>query len=418
MTPSPSLQPLESSGSTDSLPDMARPTIEMERPPYLVPREDGGRWLFHYQVPKRLRPPGWPGAIRLPIDSSKRTGRGDSDEAGAAIEDAKRLYARLTAERKALEPVEAAKGTIVWLVERLTADDNPEWTKRPPASKRTYLSCYKDLKEWSVDLKHPPLVSLSIPQIVTFLGGYASQPPMQHLMKSMLRSLYRQAKLEGLTTFNPIDRDIPLQPLPDTDPVAWPEEAVEMFCAHAVKIGRRSLALAIRLKWWTGIRNTDLIALQIPDHVLKADRGWVLRRKTSKRKRFVGVPLMPDVVDLLEAEIGDLPAGVALKRPLLVNENIGRAYTTTPFERACRAILAAIGYPELEIGHLRHTVMTEMEDAGVIDAQSAAVVGHSPSGHKALKERAYRITSERHSGEAMTMLADHRAKRREQRTKV
>ena len=53
-------------------------SLNAKLPMYVVAKRRGDGLTFYFQVPKRLRSAGWPGAVRLPIDSLKRSGRGDT----------------------------------------------------------------------------------------------------------------------------------------------------------------------------------------------------------------------------------------------------------------------------------------------------------------------------------------------------
>src|SRR5690348_12199277 len=68
-------------------------------PSYVVIKRRRNTVAFYHQVPKRLRPAGWPGSHRLPLDPAKRSGRGNKAELAAVATDAKKLYARMLDER-------------------------------------------------------------------------------------------------------------------------------------------------------------------------------------------------------------------------------------------------------------------------------------------------------------------------------
>lgn len=393
--------------------------MAVEIPPYLVKRQDGaGRWKFHFQVPKRHRPDGWPGALRLPLDGPKRTGRGDHEECMAAIADAEKLYQRLQVERQPTPTLVATPGTIPALIDAIMADDNQTWAAHPRATKKSYRSTFKAIRAWSQERGDPPLLSFTFPDFVAFLGRWKAKPSMQHLVKAGLRYVFRQAKIEGLTLSNPIDGDIPMAVRPKAEALEWTDEDVEAFCARAIATGRRSLALGIRFKWWNAMRNIDIIGLTIGKDVRRSAAGWTVARTTSKRKRAVIVRLTPDVVDLLEAEIGKVDDPAALIRPMLIDEKNGEPYSEDRWNHACKEVRDAIGLSHLRVTWLRHTVMTELEVAGVPTAASASLVGHAPASHERLKDRHYRILNEELAEQATSGLEELRAARKERRTKV
>ncbi len=423
-TRAPSAPLLASPEMDATMPDMSRrTTIELELPPYLVGRPGrDGRWLFHFQVPRRIRPEGWPGARRLPIDEKLRTGRGDHAEWTAAIADAKRLGARMAREKEAARPSVAPHGTIVWLIERITSDaTNPSWAEHSESTRRDYLSDFRALKEWSVELQHRPLALITRPELTAFVNRWRAKPFKQAHIKTALRYVYQQAKAEGLVDASPIDRDLKVARRPKSQPKEWPEEVVVAACALAVRNGRPSLAKALWVKWWRGLRNTDLIALRCPEHVFRADGAWMIDVETTKRGRPVIVRLPDEAVALHEAELAELAAqGVAPgPRPFLVNEETGRAWQMRAWNKNVADLLAdpAVGRPDLKPGWLRHTVITHLDEAGASNGASAAVVGHSPEAHEKLKVRHYRIRTKTLAEQGVTALEAHRVGRRNKERK-
>src|SRR4051812_13894213 len=89
------------------------PSLTVALPPYVVTKVRGGVTVFYFQVPRRLRPEGWAGAYRLPMDANKRTGICDGVELAAVVADGEALYERLTGER-AGAPTLARLNTLPW----------------------------------------------------------------------------------------------------------------------------------------------------------------------------------------------------------------------------------------------------------------------------------------------------------------
>lgn len=418
MRPPPSLPPSASPVSLQAMPRHA--TIELEIPPYLVGRRAaGGRYVFHFQVPKRHRPEGWPGARRLPLDPAQRTGKGDHAEWTAAIADATRLYQRLTQEREPTPAPGEPPGTIPWLIAGITAPAAPKWRELSNASRINYLSDFRTLKAWSVELRHPHIRDIGRARISELLRRFGGKPFKQRHLKAALAYLFREAIQAECVDASPIDRNLTLTRAPRSEPQPWTEDDVDAAVAAARAAGRLSIAKALRLKWWSGMRNNDMLALMCPDHVFQRDGIWLVDRNTSKNGRPVIFRLHADVAAIHEEEIAlARAAGIeAARRPFLINERTGKAWNMRVWQLALAEILETCGRGHLKPGWLRHTVMTEMDEARVSDAAGAALVGHSPSAHVRLKERHYRIRTEALADQAVVGLEAHRVSRRNKERK-
>ena len=424
MTPMRSARPLESPGETSSLREMSRRTlVELEVPPYLVGRPGpGDAFLFYFQVPKRHRPEGWPGARRLPLDPKKRTGLGDHAEWTAAIEDAKALYDRLSKE-KAAKPVDAAPhGTIVWLIARITDPAiNAAWDDHSEATRLDYQSDFRALKAWSVEMGHPPVATIARSTITAFVNRYRKTPFKQAHIKTALRYVFQQALADDLVQASPIDRQMKLARRPKSQPKEWPAEVTAAICDLAIRKGRPSIAKAIWTKWGRGLRNTDLLALRCPDHVFKEDGVWMINVETSKRAVPVIVRLPAEAAALHEAELAELERQKVTPgpRPFLINEETKKAWHVRAWNKNVSDLLAHpdVNRPDLKPGWLRHTVMTHVDEAGASDAAGAALVGHSPAAHAALKDRHYRIRTKALAEQGVAALEAHRARRQNKERK-
>ena len=423
MPPPKSSTPLASAPEPSSLPAMRRTHVELEIPPYLVARQGpGGRWLFHFQVPRRLRPEGWPGARRLPLDAAKRTGKGDFGEWSAAIADAAQLGRRMAAEKAPAAEEPAHPGSILWLIARIKdAATNPAWAEHSPATRTDYESDFRTLTAWSVELGHPHVAAIARSTLTAFINRFRSQPFKQAHVKTALRYVFQQAMAEDLVQANPIDRQMKLARRPRTQAQPWPDDVIEAVCARAAGLGRPSIAKALWTKWGRGLRTTDLLALSCPENVFFEDGAWWMSLDTSKTGKPVIVRLPAEAAALHEAELEELRRNdVAIgPRPFLVNEATGKRWTMRPWQKNVADLLAdpSIGRPDLKPGWLRHTVMTDIDLIGIPTGQGAALVGHSPSSHEALKDRHYRIRTKALADKAATALDSARAERRNKERK-
>lgn len=417
--------------------------IEIELPTYVVRRRrkraDGSeRSSYWFEVPKRLRPKDWTPVYQLPLKEEQRTG--DIAELMAVIEDGKALYKRLEiarnpaseddAERAALKAAEKIEGTVPWLIATFKApagdDVQPsKWHTMEASSRVNYEYAFRAIVSWSSSRRptpHPPIVTMKLPQILKLLNKSASKPSKQRMVKAALAALFDVARFEGLYEGpNPI-QDLPLSPRRTRDPLEWPGELVDDMRAHAVAIGRPSIALFLTIKWWYGWRTRDIVRFQEPQHLKDGAFSFI----SGKKKRFIGADVVDEVDNMLALT---RPIGTHIGRPIIMNEETGLAYNERILSKHIKEMIDAFAaaevvriwlgekrrYPEVDVwklkpGMLRHTVMTQLEKLDVVDGKSAALVGHSPSSHARMKDTAYRVRSPALANAAVESLKAHRKK--------
>lgn len=89
------------------------PALKAQIPPELLglayvsirPRADGTHRVL-FEVPARLRPPGWPATRPLPLTHERRGNLGDKSEVAAIKVDARRLVVQLEEARRAGRPLD------------------------------------------------------------------------------------------------------------------------------------------------------------------------------------------------------------------------------------------------------------------------------------------------------------------------
>jgi hypothetical protein len=159
---------------------------------------------FYFQVPARLRPAGWPGAQRLPVDAGKRTGLGDADELAAVVADGKALFARLQGERSG-RPAGHRVNTLPWLIQAFDQHLKTAPRKEPiaKATLRQYKTDAKKVLAWSKLAGHPDVRQLTRPAIIKFLSTLNHIPTARKHVASYLRGLLYHAMDLGIRTDNP-----------------------------------------------------------------------------------------------------------------------------------------------------------------------------------------------------------------------
>lgn len=145
----------------------------------------------------------------------------------------------------------------------------------------------------------------------------------------------------------------------------WTRADVEAVCAAAVRAGRASIALAVRLAYETTQRQTDVLRM-----AWTALDGDVIRIRQSKTGRLVAVPISPALV----AQLAAAPrTGVTM----VISERTKRPYKVFNFVHQFAEIRAAAGLPgTLWFRDLRRTGLSEAGDGGASITELQALGGH------------------------------------------
>lgn len=189
----------------------------------------------------------------------------------------------------------------------------------------------------------------------------------------------------------------------------WSPECIAVMAEAAEKIGRPSIGHAIILNAWLGQREGDL--LRAP---LDALQDGVLRIRQSKTGAGVPLPvgLVPHLAALIAQIIADRPTdGTVTATTLIVSEETGRPYKEDNFRALVRKVRAVAHekWPDFDglwFMHLRHTAVTRLFEAGCLEAEIAAITGHSLAAVHQILDR-YLIRTERLAANAFKKRLAH-----------
>lgn len=161
----------------------------------------------------------------------------------------------------------------------------------------------------------------------------------------------------------------------------WPDEAIAKFCATAIEMNRRSVALAVRMASDLGQREGDILAMHRGQ---RHDGLMVIRpQKTRRRTRKpIQVPLLPELARLLD----EAPKTSTI---YVISEETGQPYRPDNFRHVFAEIRAAAGIDDIAERHgieggllfmdLRRTAVVHLARAGCSVLEIAAITGHSIS---------------------------------------
>ncbi|MDF1625613.1 MAG: hypothetical protein P1U84_04950 [Parvibaculaceae bacterium] len=402
-------------------------------PAYCIARMRYGKCEIRFEVPKRLRPEGWPATIVLPRNAQKRTGNGDLDEVVAAIEDGKALKVDLDLARRGQSVDTTPPGSIPSLVQIYKADKNDDLgyralAKTTKAGYDIYLDALVAFSQEAADKDrsnphniHPHIKHLSGPHIRGLLARYADRPRTQSLMRNTLSTIFQVAIAEGHITDNPVGPNVMKKKRikrrkKTLEQVLWTEDQQQKHFNACLEMGYVGLYLALNFTRWQAHRLVDGTLLHRSwFEGLPAEAEWMgfTVHKTSVRVRI------PVSTEFRKAIVRAERTGLVGLGEMCLNPKNGKPYfdpvredVTRAFSKQFNEARAHAGLPKsLEARHLRHTAIIEMARAGLSIHQIRSRTAHSLNTIVTVIEH-YLPVDEQIALEATLQLEDWRDKNR------
>lgn len=341
------------------------PMLSVNLPRYTVAKKRrDGSLAFYFQIPARLRPEGWAGGYRLPLDPLMRTGLADAAEIAVVVRDAETFLARLEAERSGI-PETVRHGTFPWLIAHYERSD--KFIKRRDRTKRTYRYAARIVSEYSASVNHPAISKITQPHLIAMLATFDANPRKRNLVGSYLSIILAHAVKIGIRADNPA-KDLGLETAERKKKVhIWTGAELAEKMANAEAMGRHSVVLALLIAHDQGFRPTDTLRLQKGrDYDTRTGRFKFRCSKTGEWAEC-------DATSRVRAMIATLPAEQLV---LVVNEKTGKVYNERVFNRwfnQARGLDHHLWFREL-----RHTHVVKARRAGLDSHEIAGRTGHSP----------------------------------------
>ena len=227
-----------------------------------------------------------------------------------------------------------------------------------------------------------------------------TQLPWANAIMRSARRIFNLGIRWGFVTANPFAH-MELSEAPARETVI-PRDHVNLFCATAIAIGRRSMALWARLSYELCQRAGDARTLPWSRY-----NGQEVQVKQGKTSILVWAPLLPDLPELM-VMLDETPRVSTI---IVIDQKTKRPYTLYNLSKAFNEIRYAAGLPsEYQARDMRRAGMDETGDAGTTDDELRSLSGHKdrnvvhvyvkPNRRKAAnalaKRRAYR--SEKRTG--------------------
>ena len=328
-------------GTADAIPPVR------DRPRHLVIKTGrGGRPLFYWQPSPSLRRLGF-GPRRLSDDPA--IARREAEELNAEADRYRDLLAR-----GAFAGVKP--GTVRWLIAQYRAHD--DYLLLAEATRRSYLQCLDVIGR---ELGDARIESITPPVVQALKRSMAATPWQANAVLRVLRLLFSFGIREGYCRTNPARgfRQLPNPPRQ----VVWSHAQEARFLEACERLGRPSVALAVRLALWTAQRQGDILRLRWEDL-----EGELLRIRQAKTGRLVVVPVVGPLAEVLER--------APRVAEVIVADERGRVWQADHFRHVFRKIARAAGVEGVRFSDLRRTAIVRLAEAGCTIAEISAISGH------------------------------------------
>ncbi len=363
------------------------PTVKLNLPRYVVPKPQKSGTLHYFQVPKKLRPEGWPATVRLPIKSEERVG--GRAEMLAVIRDGDKLNRKLDEERDmARRGVTRgpAEGTLPWLNTSYQTDPDVDFRALAKRTKESYDQAARKILLWSekIDPPHPHVAQLDWPFIKQFLDVFSDRPHTKRIVRAYLKLLLDHAVDKGVLRENPIplNRRTRRKNKNQRTLVVWSDALVQSAVDLCDQAGAPSMGTAILIGF-------DL--MQYPDQIIGMRRHQDYLPETGEfqfERNKTGVPVRVNASRRVRARLSK-----SRTLYLVVNEETGQPWRRRAFNDRFRAIMDSDERTKgVQFGWLRHSGVIESDQAGLTEKQIADIGGwKSTQSVKNILDSHYRI---------------------------
>ena len=309
-----------------------------------------GSTAYYYHPPKPAQKAG--------IALSEALGKDPVAAAARAEEQNKRIddWRAGKDEGGGQRPVE---GSIAWLIEKFEASH--QYKRKKPATRAFYSGALKALREYKLKSitvgevqarklspAHVDSLYLELQKIEPKTDEPTQLPWANAIMRSA-RRIFNLGIRWGYVTANPFAH-MELSEAPARETVI-PRDHVDLFCATAIAIGRRSMALWARLSYELCQRAGDARSLPWSRY-----NGREVQVKQGKTSALVWAPLLPDLPELKDM-LDETPRVSTI---IVIDEKTKQPYTIYNLSKAFNEVRDAAGLPtEYQARDMRRAGMDE-----------------------------------------------------------
>ena len=377
---------------------------------YVVPKnlrvggDNAGTWRIRFEVPKRLRPEGWPPVIELPREKPYCRGPDDLACIIRIKEEAQALYEALKAGRQVDDdaPPSIRVGSIPWLIEKwggpglmdavvgkigttaaaLHPDpkSREEWLNCEPRTRKLYIRSLRHVMGWSTSIRHLPVGQIKPAQLRDYLNLFT--PGQRKNIRDALSALFGIAGEESMLETNPLNgkkaglkRQVKKKGKHKKKVECWPRDDVAFYADVARTTpawmnftGKRTKrtwtggSIMVQLMYETAADSTDVMTWTKAEHLVEREgyRGVDFDRGKTGQPTFI--PLSASLLREIDAN-GSF---------YLVTDPFGVPYTPVVDDARMRGHMITLQEQVVKAGgakrtydHLRHSAATEAEEMGM-----------------------------------------------------
>lgn len=328
------------------------------------------------EVPKRLRPPGWPSSRPLPIEG-RRGDLTDAAEVARIQADARTLYDMLLRDRAgrvAAPPTRTMRSLAdVWR-------GTQAYKALKPRTQRGYEKSLLHVLAWAEAMNEPDPTTLTKPAAEQFLALLDDTPTTRRHVKIVLKMLMDQAVDLNWRPDNPVARI--KMAAPKTRAVIWEAEDVDTYAWAALAAGQPGMSALLLMEWEIGQRLTDAYLFRAGAEYLPAE--GLFQFEQSKTAEKVAIPVSDRLRGILAHVLSDgdlyLFRDARTGRPwarLIGNRLEADDTAAAKVFASVRKIAEAHGARPLLLKWLRHSCVVMLARAGCTVPEIASITGHS-----------------------------------------
>ena len=262
---------------------------------------------------------------------------------------------QLNAAADRLAPVELARGTIGWVIQRYR--DSDEYRALRPGTLKYYTRFLREIEALGPTL---PFASFTRRAVVDFIESY-EKPFQRRQSAAVLKNLFRLARYHGIVTTDEA-AGLRLKTSRPRDRI-WTYEEIARWIDAAGGEDPHMITAFLLLQF-TAQRPTDVLRMAWPQY-----SGSAIRLRQQKTGTLLDIPAHPELRDHLD--------GLARSRTsLTIVTYRGRPVKYLRFNERFRRVAERAGI-DAQARDLRRTAMLRMAEAGATVPQIASVSGHS-----------------------------------------
>lgn len=317
----------------------------------MQPRKDG--YVIYFQVPKRLRPDGWPPTYKI--------GHTAHDDLNGIIKRGEELYSELIGKKAGVFKT-IPKGSLSDVITLYKKSEH--WEVLKPATKKGYHNPLETINKWSKISGYPHIENYQGKHIAAFLNKWKGKHRSRQLHKAILSILFETAIEQGYINNNIVKQIRLPKTKKDKSWKLWEDHDVENFIKCADKMGKWNTGTAVLIAYETAQRMSDVINFQVGRDYKNGRFAF----KTSKTGKTINIP----VSEWLRKRLTQKPTEQLV---LTVHDATGKPWDMNSLGKSFRSVLDKTELTGYQFRKLRNSRAVHSERAGLSSAEFRSIYG-------------------------------------------